>query len=138
MGTLTFGREEGYSLSSPAVGHIQKLKNIRDRLMGDGKVESMKGDISTQAATIEMIVSAIFSEIPELANDAVKVLNSPPSTWERYLAAHDGKSIYEMEFGELREAVKRDLKSGQNELKVHKEMTHVLAASLYMALIDNK
>lgn len=128
MASLKIGKS--YSASD-------RLSEIRSRLMGKGRTVSDKDASSSYEMAVEMAITGIFEDVPEIVCDAVKVLKDPPSTWDRYMAMHNGKAIYEMEFGELREAVKRDLKSGHSELHVHKEMTHVLAASLYMALIDN-
>ena len=114
-----------------------RLQRIRERLMSKGEEVSRQNSPTPYAEAAEMAMSAVFEDIPEITEDALKVLENPPSTWDRYMAMHDGKHIYEMEFGELREAIKRDLRNGKSELHVHKEMTHVLAAALYMALIDN-
>lgn len=115
-----------------------KLDNLRNNLLQAGRKESERNSPSSYAEAVEIVINAIFEGIPDLVCDAFKVLDNPPSTWDRYLATHEGEKIYEMEFSELREAVKRDIKSDKNELHVHKEMKHVLAAAIYMALIDDK
>lgn len=130
MNPLRIGKSEDTGLD--------RLHNIRKRLMGKGAEISNHDSPSPYAEAMEMTMNAVFEDVPELVEDALEVLENPPSTWNRYVAMHDGKHIYEMEFGELREAIKRDIRSGRSELNVHKEMTHVLAAALYMALIDNK
>lgn len=141
MGLLRIGKEPKSLRNYYNEGekdHINKLGRIRARLMKRGHEESEDGQLSGYATAMEVAISAIFDDVPDLVEDALEVLANPPSTWDRYLAMHDGKHIYEMEFGELREAIKRDLKTGTSELHVHKEMTHVLAAAMYMALIDDK
>lgn len=129
MNALTIGK------SSKSVG--RQLDSLRERLMNRGHKASMHDSPGAYAEAAEMAITAVFESIPKIVDDAFDVLDNPPSTWDHYLAMHDGKHIYEMEFGELREAVKRDLHSGSSELHVHKELTHVMAAAIYMALIDN-
>lgn len=130
MGLLRIGKSEHEH------GH-DKLNRIRENLRAKGRDVSEKDAPKGYAEAAELAISAVFDDIPELIDDAFDVLEDPPSTWGHYMAMHNGKAIYEMEFGELREAIKRDLKSGKSELHVHKEMTHVLASAIYMALIDN-
>lgn len=133
MGFITIGKD-----AEPQRAHEDKLSRIRKELMARGRNESDKDSPSSYGLAMEAVVTSIFEGVPDLVCDAFKVLEDPPSTWDRYMAMHNGESIYEMEFGELREAVKRDLQAGRSELHVHKEMTHVLAAAIYMSLIDNK
>lgn len=133
MATLRIGKDaDSHKVAS------NKLSHIRSRLMSVGREESEKDSPGNYALAMEAAIAGVFESIPDLVEDAFEVLDNPPSTWHHYMAMHDGQEIYEMEFGELREAVKRDLQSGKSELHVHKEMTHVLAAAMYMALIDDK
>lgn len=113
-----------------------RLASIRERLMERGEKEENANKPSIYAEAAEAGIVAIFESIPEIVCDALDVLEDPPHTWDRYIAMHEGKKIYEMEFGELREAIKRDLKNSKSELHVRKELSHVMAAALYIALID--
>lgn len=87
------------------------------REMHDSMMKSGKASVKKLAKPLESVL-----------DDAVEIIDNPPSTWKKYLEKGDVAGIVKMEGKELLEA----LESGKAPHEVRKEFTHTMAALLQM------
>ncbi|MBD5585795.1 MAG: hypothetical protein HDQ88_11995 [Clostridia bacterium] len=91
-----------------------------------GGMEKMGKDVAEKGMAASKIIDPRLESILE---DAVKVMENPPHTWEAYLKRKQYDGIARMEGKELMAA----LEEGKDAKDVKKELTHTIAA-LFMLM----